>query len=161
MSKKKKGNKHLAGKTIDGITYDEHGVPNKGMGSFGGKRNTNGFAQNPQNAGRKPSIYKTLLDGIGELGVDPPTREEYSRMVGSLMSLTLKDVTTIENHKNTPFWVVNLIRDLKNDNKRAKLMTDYRDWLFGTATKNVEKKVSKVKIDGYAIKYTDGTIEEV
>lgn len=102
------------------------------------KANTNGFKQNPQNAGRKKGAYAEHLAELREKGFKPPTKSEYYEMIGMLMSMDEATMKDFAQNKDRPFWIQRIILDLNNKSVRYKVMSDYRDWMFGKAENRVD-----------------------
>jgi hypothetical protein len=111
-----------------------------------------GFDKNPQNINRTGANRKTYAYHINQIkskGYAAPTKNEYMQMVGLLLVMNEEDLKNFAADKENPYWIRLLIIDLNNKNIRSKLMSDYRDWLFGKAlqtTENQSEITNKVNI---------------
>lgn len=116
-----------------------HEHPNAGKG---------GFQVNPHNAGRPKKLYSDHIKDMKDKGYSPPTRTEYFDMVGLLLAMTEEDLKAFAQDKNRPYWIRLIIIDMNSKNTRQKMMSDYRDWLFGRAsqTMDVTSKGDKINV---------------
>lgn len=101
-----------------------------------------GQSGNPE--GRPKKRYKEHISDVRKKGYAPPTREEYFEMMGLLLSMTEDDLRDFAEDKERPFWIRLIIIDLKDKRNRQKIMSDYRDWLFGKGTERHEVSVNPV-----------------
>jgi hypothetical protein len=102
--------------------------------------NTNGFDKNPQNINRtglNKKLYSHCIDELKKKGYKPPTKTEYFEMIGMIIAMSEEDLKDFTQKKDNPFWLRLIINDLNNKNTRQKMMSDYRDWLYGKAEQKV------------------------
>jgi hypothetical protein len=102
-----------------------------------------GQSGNPN--GRPRKTYSVHIAEIKKMGYEAPTKTEYFDLVSLLLAMTEDDLKEFAEDQERPYWIRVLITDLNNKKTRSKLMTDYRDWLFGKAKQNLELDAS---IDG-------------
>jgi hypothetical protein len=119
-------------------------INNKSMGkekNFGSKQATSTFRERKKDINREGRPKKNYTVHINELkaqGYEPPTRTEYFDMLGMLLIMKEADLKTFAEDKEKPFWVRLIMTDLNNKSIRHKLMSDYRDWLYGRATQEID-----------------------
>ena len=104
-----------------------------------------GQSGNPK--GRPKKRYSEHIADIKAKGYQPPTRSEYFEMVGLLLAMEEDDLKEFAQDKKRPHWVRLIIIDMNSKNTRQKMMSDYRDWLFGKAKQEVEQTVNGGKPD--------------
>lgn len=97
-----------------------------------------GETANPN--GRPKKRYSEHIADIKKLGYVAPTKSEYFEMMGLLLAMNEEDLKEFTANKERPYWVRLIIADLNNKQIRAKIQSDYRDWLFGTATRQIDMK---------------------
>ena len=90
-----------------------------------------GQSGNPKGAPKKR--YSEHISDIKAKGYQPPTRSEYFEMVGLLLAMDEGDLKDFAADKTRPYWVRLIVIDMNTKNTRVKMMSDYRDWLFGRA----------------------------
>lgn len=112
--------------------------------------NSNGFDKRPQDAGRKKKNYTEHIEDIKSKGYVAPTKEEYFGMVGLLLAMDETDLKEFAADKNRPYWIRLIIIDLNSKQTRQRMMSDYRDWLFGKATQYNENNNTH-KVEGFDI----------
>lgn len=100
--------------------------------------NTNGLDKRPHDAGRKRKLYSEHIKDLKDKGYEPPTKEEYFVMIGLLLSMEEEDLKEFASDKKRPYWVRLIIIDMNSKNTRQKMMSDYRDWLYGKAQQQVD-----------------------
>ena len=98
--------------------------------------------------GRPRKLYSDHIKDMKDKGYSPPTRTEYFDMVGLLLAMTEEDLKTFAQDKDRPYWIRLIIIDMNSKNTRQKMMSDYRDWLFGRAsqTMDVTSKGDKINV---------------
>lgn len=102
--------------------------------------NTGGFHVNPQNINKKGAPKKTYKQHITEieaLGYVVPTPTEFWTMVGLLSVMTKDDLKAYETDNTRPAWIQGIISDMFDKNTRSRLLSDYRDWIFGKAKESL------------------------
>ena len=116
-----------------------------------------GFDKNPQNINRTGANRKSFSSfnlKCKENGIEEVTRNSYYSTVSNLMNLTELELNEISNDKEEIQWIRWLIEDLKNNDIRAKIMTDYRDWLFGKAQQSIDHTSDGKQINITPIEFT-------
>lgn len=88
-----------------------------------GKGNRFSSTNQPANRGRKPSLYKQLLQQWGEDDTPKPTKEDYSRAINHLLQSTEEDLQEIGNDKNTPVWVRSIVSAIREDMQAGRIST--------------------------------------
>jgi hypothetical protein len=71
-------------------------------------------------------------------GLKPPSKSEYYKMVGILMQLSDAELKAKLDDKENSQWIRWIIADLFDKNKRTKLMSEFRDFMYGKSIE-VEK----------------------
>lgn len=104
-----------------------------------------GQSGNPK--GRPKKRYTEHIADIKNKGYQAPTRTEYFDMIGLLLTMEEDDLKDFAKDKSRPYWVRLIIIDMNSKNTRQKMMSDYRDWLFGKAKQEVEQTVNGGKPD--------------
>lgn len=112
--------------------------------------------------GRPRKLYSDHIKDMKDKGYSPPTRTEYFDMVGLLLAMTEEDLKTFAQDKDRPYWIRLIIIDMNSKNTRQKMMSDYRDWLFGRAsqTMDVTSKGDKINVSVIEIGGSKIEIEE-
>jgi hypothetical protein len=105
-----------------------------------------GKSGNPN--GRPKKTYTIYIEELRDKGYKAPTKSEYFDLVSLLLALSEDDLKAFSADKEKPYWIRILITDLNNKKERTKLMSDYRDWLFGKAKQSMEMDG---KLDGELI----------
>lgn len=103
-----------------------------------------GQSGNPK--GRPRKQFSDHIKDIKDKGYKAPTRGEYFEMVGLLLSMEEEDLKEFAKDKKRPYWIRLIVLDLNNKNSRQKMMSDYRDWLYGKATQE-SKSESTIKVE--------------
>lgn len=99
-------------------------------------KDAKGFDVNPQNinsTGLNRKSYATHIKELKAKGYSAPTKTEFYEIVGLLFSMTEDDMREFMEDKSRPMWIQNIVRDLGNKMVRTRMMSDYRDWIFGKA----------------------------
>lgn len=120
------------------------------------KANTNGFDKRPGDAGRPKKTYTQHIEDLKKKGYKAPTKGEYYEMVGLLLSMEEDDIKSFAKDRARPYWIRLLIMDLNSSKSRTRLMSDYRDWLFGSARQQVDHTSKGEKINEVKITIIDG-----
>ena len=109
-------------------------------GDFGNKRNTNGFQKNPQNinkSGANRKSWSSINKELEKKSIKKVDRNTYYETVSRLMNMQQEEMMDLVQDKNSPQWLRWLIGDLSDKKIRAKIMSEYRDWMFGKAKQEV------------------------
>lgn len=96
------------------------------------------FKAHPENAGRPKKLYSDHINDLKAKGYSPPTKTEYFDMVGMLLAMEEEDLKVFAQDKTRPYWIRLIVIDMNSKFTRQKMMSDYRDWLFGRATQQVD-----------------------
>jgi len=99
------------------------------------------FVKGDPRINRKGQPVKKFSEHIKELkakGYEAPTRNEYFEMVGLLVSMTEVHLNEFSSDKDKPYWIRLIVMDLNNVVNRTRMMSDYRDWLYGRAAQQVD-----------------------
>lgn len=109
----------------------------------------------PENRGRKPSMYRQLIAQCEIKGKPLPSREDFYKVVAFLLERTRAELQEIKDLPDTPIWVQSIIGAIFEDLScgRITVLNALFDRLFGKAT-----QVAEVKADVY--KPRDLTKEE-
>lgn len=104
-----------------------------------------GQSGNPN--GRPKKKYSQHIDDIKKKGYEAPTRTEYFDMMGLLLAMDEDDLKDFAKDQTKPYWIRLIVIDLNSKATRQRMMSDYRDWLFGKAWESVSLKHSgEIKI---------------
>ena len=95
-----------------------------------------GQSGNPN--GRPKKLYSDHIADLKAKGYQAPTKSEYFEMVGLLLSMQEDDLKDFAQDKQRPYWVRLIVIDMNSKATRQKMMSDYRDWLFGRAQQQVD-----------------------
>ncbi len=88
--------------------------------------------------GHPKKTYAAYIEQIKKLGYVAPLRDEFYEMVGLLMVMTEAHLKSFASNIDNPHWIRLLIIDMNDKKVRQKLMSDYRDWLFGKAKQEMD-----------------------
>lgn len=103
-----------------------------------------GQSGNPN--GRPKKLYSEHIKDLKDKGYNPPTKTEYFDMIGLLLTMQEDDLKEFASDKSRPYWVRLIVIDLNNKNTRQKMMSDYRDWLFGKAEQKTQIEFKDKKL---------------
>ncbi len=103
-----------------------------------------GQSGNPN--GRPKKLYSEHIKDLKDKGYNPPTKTEYFDMIGLLITMQEDDLKEFASDKSRPYWVRLIVIDLNNKNTRQKMMSDYRDWLFGKAEQKTQIEFKDKKL---------------
>lgn len=114
--------------------------------NIAGKGNRFSSTNQPENRGRKPSLYRQLISSCEVEGHPIPSREDFYKVVAFLLERTRAELNEINALPDTPIWVQSIIRAIFEDlnNGRITVLNTLFDRLFGKAT-----QVAEVKADIY------------
>lgn len=100
----------------------------------------------PENRGRKPSLYRQLIRSCEVEGQPLPSREDFYKVVAFLLERTRAELQEIKDLPDTPIWVQSIIGAIFEDLScgRITVLNTLFDRLFGKAT-----QVAEVKADIY------------
>lgn len=97
------------------------------------KAGSNDFSQRPNEAGRPKKKYSEHISDVKKKGYEAPTKTEYFDMMGLLLAMDEEDLKDFAKDKSRPYWIRLIVIDLNDKKTRQRMMSDYRDWLFGRA----------------------------
>lgn len=100
--------------------------------------NKNGFDKRPWDAGRKKKKYTEHIQDIKKMGYQTPSREEYFEFIGMFLVMEEEDLKAFAKDKTRPYWMRLIVLDMNNKATRQRMMSDYRDWLFGRPENKVD-----------------------
>lgn len=102
--------------------------------NFKGKRN--GFENNPGNinkSGANRKTWRTINKELADKGIEKVDKQTYYETVSRLMNMEQREMMEMVADPQTPQWLRWLCGDLSTKKIRAKIMSEYRDWMFGKA----------------------------
>ena len=116
-----------------------------------------GQSGNPN--GRPKKLYSDHIADLKKQGYAPPTKTEYFDMVGLLLAMEEDDLKTFAQDKTRPYWIRLIVIDMNSKATRQKMMSDYRDWLFGRASQQIDHttKGNEIVANVLTITTPDGT----
>lgn len=100
-------------------------------------------SRQPQNKGRKPTLYRQLFKTTSKRVEFEMSKEDYYKVIRYLMERTPGELKKIAKHEETPVWVSNIISALSSDMKAGRLTTInvVFDRLFGKPTQVIEGEI--------------------
>lgn len=104
----------------------------------------------PQHAGRKPSLYKKLKISTGIKVEHELSKEDYYNVIRYLMERTPNELEVLTKgsdghaNKETPIWILNIISAINSDVRygRTSTLDGLFDRLFGKATQAIEAEIN-------------------
>ena len=93
----------------------------------------------PESNGRKPSRYKQILISLEDIG-EPLSKEDYSRIITSLLTLTLDELKSLREKKDTPIAILVIADAILGDleNQQLSNVEKLLDRTFGKAIATTE-----------------------
>ncbi|MGO3285919.1 MAG: hypothetical protein ACTIK4_13410 [Mesonia sp.] len=88
--------------------------------------------------GQPKKKYSEHISDVKKKGYEAPTKTEYFDMMGLLLAMDEDDLKEFASDKTRPYWIRLIVIDLNSKNTRQRMMSDYRDWLFGKAKMDVD-----------------------
>lgn len=94
----------------------------------------------PPNRGRKPSLFRSMVEKWDNDGTPKPSKEDYNKMIGYLMERTSEELTIIASDPGTPIWVSTIIKAMQEDKNvgRITTITALFDRVFGKPSQSAE-----------------------
>lgn len=107
-----------------------------------GKGNRFSTTNQPANRGRKPSLYAHIKRLLGTEADIELSREDYYKLMQFLLERPLDDLKRLADSKETPIWIVNIIRAVVRDARAGRTATldSLLDRLFGKAAQPLTGK---------------------
>ena len=99
-----------------------------------------GQSGNP--SGRHKKKYADHIDRLKKQGYSAPTRTEFFDLIGIMMAMTEDDLKEFASNTDNPYWIRLIIVDMNNPVTRQKLLSDYRDWIFGRAQQSIDQNIT-------------------
>lgn len=104
----------------------------------------------PQNSGRKPSVYKYIKDITGKKVAPEMSKEDYYKVIRFLMESTPETLEGLVKNKDgtpnkkTPVWVLNVVSAINADIRYGRTYTvdSLFDRVFGKPTQQIESEVN-------------------
>ena len=93
--------------------------------------------KNANKNGRPKKVYSNVIDEQKKKGYKVPSKDEFYEAIGLLFVMDEDDLTEFSTNKENPHALRRIAIDLESDKFRAKLHSEYRDWLFGKATAKI------------------------
>ena len=93
--------------------------------------------KNINRSGANRKTWSKINKDLEALGLEPVKKETYMELIGRLMNADDEVLDELALNPKTPRWVKNTIVDLNESKSRDKIMSEYRDWMFGKATQKV------------------------
>lgn len=120
----------------------------------------------PENSGRKPSVYKYIKTLTGKKVAAEMSKEDYLKVIRFLMESTPADLKPLVEGKdkkpnqNTPIWVLNIVSAINTDIRYGRTSTVEMlfDRVFGKATQPIE---SDVQLTNNSVDLSALTTEEL
>lgn len=101
----------------------------------------NGFKEHPERINRtgvNRKVYSQHIQDIKDKGYVAPIKSEYFDMIGLLLAMEENDLKEFAKDTTRPYWIRLIVIDLNDKKTRQRMMSDYRDWLFGKAEQKME-----------------------
>lgn len=112
---------------------------NKDIGKYGNKFSS---TNQPQNRGRKPSLYNHIKKLLGTEAKAELSKEDYFKLIQFLLEQPLDNLKKLADSKNTPIWIVGVVRAVVKDANagRTNTLDSLFDRLFGKASQPLTGK---------------------
>jgi hypothetical protein len=101
-----------------------------------------GQSGNP--AGRPKKSFKSINDALKKSGVTSLKKQDLIEAYELVFNSSEEDLKAIAGHKDTPYGLKLIIKELNNTKSRTRALADYRDYMFGKATENKNIEVKEV-----------------
>ena len=112
---------------------------NKDIGKYGNKFSS---TNQPQNRGRKPSLYNHIKKLLGTEAKAELSIEDYFKLIQFLLEQPLDNLKKLADSKNTPIWIVGVGRAVVKDANagRTNTLDSLFDRIFGKASQPLTGK---------------------
>lgn len=96
----------------------------------------------PKNPGRKPSLYNHIKKLLGTEAKAELSKEDYFKLIQFLLEQPLDNLKKLADSKNTPIWIVGVVRAVVKDANAGRTTTldSLFDRLFGKASQPLTGK---------------------
>lgn len=113
----------------------------------------------PKNAGRKPSRFKQILEGLSAIG-ETLSLEDYRKITATMLTLTKEELHKLGTNPATPMAVLLIANAIQGDamNMRMDNLDKLLDRLFGKSTNNVDVTSKGDKVKGLTVQVLDEKI---
>ena len=121
-----------------------------------------GESGNPN--GRPRKSFATINAELKAKGVVPLTKAALIEAYELVFNTDEDELQKIAKHKDTPYGLKLIIKELNNTKSRTKALADYRDYMFGKAQQNVDHTSKGKEIKGNTINYSglsDDTLKDL
>lgn len=107
-----------------------------------GKGNRFSSTNQPANRGRKPSLYNHIKKLLGTEAKAELSKEDYFKLIQFLLEQPLDNIKKLADSKNTPIWIVGVVRAVVKDANigRTNTLDSLFDRLFGKASQPLTGK---------------------
>lgn len=107
-----------------------------------GKRTRFSSTNPPKNPGRKPSLYNHIKKLLGTEAKAELSKEDYFKLIQFLLEQPLDNLKKLADSKNTPIWIVGVVRSVVKDANAGRTTTldSLFDRLFGKASQPLTGK---------------------
>jgi len=88
----------------------------------------------PKNPGRKKSRFKQIIAQLEDVG-EPLSKEDYSKIIASLLTMTVAELKALAEKKGTPIAIIVIASAIAGDieNKQMNNIERLLDRIFGKA----------------------------
>ena len=110
---------------------------------------SNGFDKNPENINRNGRPRKSFASTnllLREKGIEPIGKRELLDTYQLIFNATENELQELLDDPEIPLAFKWIIRELSNDSTRAKALKDLRDYTFGKANDQGEKRKVVIKV---------------
>lgn len=113
-----------------------------GFDNIKGKGNRFSSTNQPENRGRKPSLYKHIKTLIGTDAEVELSREDFFKLIQFLLEQPADNLKKIAESRNTPIWIIGMIQAIIKDTRdgRTNTINSLFDRLFGKASQPITGK---------------------
>ena len=87
--------------------------------------------------GRPRKSFASINQELKDKGVVPLTKSALIEAYELVFNTDEDELKKIASHKDTPYGLKLIIKELNNSKSRSKALADYRDYMFGRAKENV------------------------
>lgn len=101
-----------------------------------------GQSGNPK--GRPKRNFNSINEQLKKIGVKPLKKTHLIESYELIFNSSEEDLKAIATHKDTPYGLKLIIKELNNTKSRSQALKDYRDYMFGKATENKNIEVTEV-----------------